>query len=437
SFEVGEETAAGYAFARRVPVQVADMARETRFRVPVELLEAGLRSALSVPMLAGERVLGALQVNRATPGPFDEHDVRLLGLIANQAGNALQRARFFEELRLYKDVFESTVDAVLIADLQTRIMDVNPAFERLTGFRRAEALGQRPSLIKSPHSTPAFYRQMWEQIFSQGYWAGEIVNQRKDGEVWDAFLTISTVRDERGQPVAYVGINRDITELKNLQREREVLLEAEQQRARQLAASYDHTLDALVAALDARDKETEGHSRRVVAYTLALARRMTIPEEELATIQRGALLHDLGKIGVPDAILHKPGPLTEEEWAIMRRHPEWGERILRGIPFLDGACEIVCAHQERWDSAGYPQGLAGETIPLGARIFAVADTFDAITSDRPYRAARPYAVARAEIEAGRGTQFDPQVVDAFLQVPEAEWLRLRAESLTALDSAEP
>ncbi|MBI3764273.1 MAG: diguanylate cyclase, partial [Chloroflexi bacterium] len=206
---------------------------------------------------------------------------------------------------------------------------------------------------------------------------------------------------------------------------------------RDLGASYDHTLDALAAALDARDKETEGHSRRVVAFTLALARRMNLPEEELATIQRGAILHDIGKIGVPDAILLKPGPLTDEERAIMRNHPEWGRRILSGIPFLAGAAEIVRAHQERWDGAGYPQGRKGEAIPLGARIFAVADTFDAITSDRPYRAGRSYAVARAEIEAGRGTQFDPRFVDAFRQIPEDEWSRLRAEAISTPIAAGP
>ncbi|MBI3958580.1 MAG: HD domain-containing protein [Chloroflexi bacterium] len=198
---------------------------------------------------------------------------------------------------------------------------------------------------------------------------------------------------------------------------------------RDLGAAYDHTLDALVAALDARDKETEGHSRRVVLFTLALARRMGIPENELAVLRRGALLHDIGKIGVPDAILLKPGPLTDEERAIMRNHPEWGRRILAGIPFLEGAAEIVCAHQERWDGAGYPLGLAGSAIPLGARIFAVADTLDAITSDRPYRAGQPYSFARQEILAGSGTQFDPAVVDAFLQISEGEWMRLRAETL--------
>lgn len=142
----------------------------------------------------------------------------------------------------------------------------------------------------------------------------------------------------------------------------------------QLSASYDHTLHALVAALDARDRETEGHSRRVVAYSLAIAAKMGLTDSEVAVLQRGALLHDIGKIGVPDAILHKPGPLDEPEWEIMRQHPEWGERILAGIPFLEEAKKIVRAHQERWDGRGYPDGLTGQAIPLSARIFAVADT---------------------------------------------------------------
>lgn len=204
-----------------------------------------------------------------------------------------------------------------------------------------------------------------------------------------------------------------------------------------LGESYDRTLDALVAALDARDNETQGHSRRVVAYTLTLARQMNVPEELLPTIRRGALLHDIGKIGVPDAILHKPRSLTNEEWEIMRRHPEWGERILAGIEFLGSAAEIVLAHHERWDGRGYPKGVAGEQNPLGARIFAVADALDAITSDRPYRKARAYEVARAEIEAGSGAQFDPQVVEAFLQIPVEEWTRLRAETVKIQQGAKP
>ncbi|NBC30380.1 MAG: diguanylate cyclase [Spirochaetes bacterium] len=199
---------------------------------------------------------------------------------------------------------------------------------------------------------------------------------------------------------------------------------------RDLAASYDHTLDALVAALDARDKETEGHSRRVVAYTLEIAQQLEVDAKDLATIRRGALLHDIGKIGVPDSILLKPGPLNEEERTVMMRHPQLGRQILAGIPFLKDPVEIVYAHQERFDGAGYPEGSAGGDIPFGARIFAVADTLDAITSDRPYRAGRPYEVAREEIAAHSGSQFDPQVVEAFLSVDSSRWDELRHEAMT-------
>ena len=188
---------------------------------------------------------------------------------------------------------------------------------------------------------------------------------------------------------------------------------------------YDRTLSALVAALDARDRETEGHSKRVVAYTLVLAEKMGVRAEQRQEIARGAMLHDIGKIVVPDSILHKTGPLGEGEWAIVRKHPEWGKQILEGIRFLEGPAQIVLTHHERWDGAGYPLGLQGEQIPVGSRIFAVVDAFDAMTSYRPYRNPESYQKARSEIREGRGTQFDPQVVDAFLKVPKEEWVQLR------------
>jgi HD-GYP domain-containing protein (c-di-GMP phosphodiesterase class II) len=188
-----------------------------------------------------------------------------------------------------------------------------------------------------------------------------------------------------------------------------------------LAESYDQTLDALASALDARDRETEGHSRRVVHYALMIAQKMAYPGGSVNDLQRGALLHDIGKIGIPDAILRKPGPLTEEEWEIMRRHPEFGRRMLAGIPFLEEPLKIIYAHQERYDGTGYPQGLAGDAIPLGAKIFAVVDAFDAMTSDRPYRKAQPLEVARQRIVENSGTQFDPAVVEAFMAIPEEAW----------------
>jgi len=203
---------------------------------------------------------------------------------------------------------------------------------------------------------------------------------------------------------------------------------------RRLNESYQVTLEALATALDARDAETLGHSARVGAYTVAVARRMGLVEPDLTHIYRGALLHDVGKIGIPDAILRKPGKLTSAEWKEMRKHPEIGARMLRGIGFLEGAVPIVLCHQERYDGKGYPARLKGETIPLGARIFAVVDTLDAMTSDRPYRKALPYEAARAEIRKFSGTQFDPKVVEVFLTIPPEEWERIHDHVLEELTS---
>ena len=185
---------------------------------------------------------------------------------------------------------------------------------------------------------------------------------------------------------------------------------------RELEATYSQTLWSLVAALDAREHETGDHSQRVVRYSLAIARRIGIPERDLPDIGRGALLHDIGKIGVPDAILLKPGKLDEAEWREMRKHPQTGYDILRSIHFLESSAEMVLAHQERYDGGGYPRGLAGEKIPIGARIFAIADTYDAMTSDRPYRKALSAETARAEIVRYAGTQFDKRCADAFLSM---------------------
>jgi PAS domain S-box-containing protein len=182
----------------------------------------------------------------------------------------------------------------------------------------------------------------------------------------------------------------------------------------ELRAAYDATIEGWSRALDLRDRETEGHSRRVTEHTLRLARAMGLPEDELVHIRRGALLHDIGKMGVPDSILQKPGPLNEDEWGIMRRHTTEARDLLAPITFLGPALAIPFSHHERWDGGGYPEGRAGEAIPLAARIFAVADVYDALTSDRPYRKAWSRPQALQHIRDGAGTHFDPQVVDAFL-----------------------
>lgn len=198
-----------------------------------------------------------------------------------------------------------------------------------------------------------------------------------------------------------------------------------------LGDAYRTTLKALTAALETRDLETHGHSERVVNFSLRLGREVGLDEEQLRSLEFGSLLHDIGKIGVPDAILRKPAKLTEGEWEKMREHPLHGQKILRGIEFLEGASRVVAQHHEKWDGTGYPLGLRSDEIDLNARIFAVADAFDAITSDRVYRRGRGYDEAVAELEAFAGRQFDPNVVAAFRRVPRDEWDAIRRRSIKA------
>src|SRR5712672_1270496 len=194
-----------------------------------------------------------------------------------------------------------------------------------------------------------------------------------------------------------------------------------------LERSYDITLQALGDALDLKDAETEGHSRRVTAFTIAIAQRMGLPKDNIRVIARGAFLHDIGKMAIPDKILTKPDKLTPDEVDIMKEHAWYGYKIVKNIPFLSEASEIVYSHQEKFDGSGYPRRLKAEEIPLGARIFSIADTFDAITSDRPYRPKQSDEAARKEIAAWSGRQFDPRSVEVFLSMPDNIWDELRKD----------
>lgn len=196
-----------------------------------------------------------------------------------------------------------------------------------------------------------------------------------------------------------------------------------------LEDAYRTTLKALTAALETRDSETHGHSERVVTYSLRLGREYGLSSEQMKSLEFGSLLHDIGKIGVPDSILRKPAKLTDEEWVRMREHPVHGQQILRGIQFLEGAARVVGQHHEKWDGSGYPLGIREEEIDVCARIFAVADAFDAITSDRVYRRGKSYEAAALELDDWVGKQFDPKVVQAFHRVPPEDWEELRRKSV--------
>jgi len=240
----------------------------------------------------------------------------------------------------------------------------------------------------------------------------------------DLFATVQRALDRR----------QTLHELQIYQQNLENVVQARTEMLRQAIAdieySYDVTLEALGVALDLKDAETEGHSKRVTAYTIVLARAMGLTATQIKVIARGAFLHDMGKMAIPDAILRKPGLLTGEEREVVREHCVRGYNMLRNIPFLSETAEIVYSHQEHFDGKGYPRGLSGCEIPLGARIFAVADTLDAITSDRPYRRVRSFDEARAEILRCSGTQFDPSVVEAILKIPNELWYELRSEIIS-------
>jgi putative nucleotidyltransferase with HDIG domain len=208
------------------------------------------------------------------------------------------------------------------------------------------------------------------------------------------------------------------------ERVREATLAIREQQ-NELVRAYFGTLEAMILALDLRENETGYHSYRVTEYAVYLGKHARLTDEELSVMAKGALLHDIGKIGIPDSILLKPGKLTDEEWVLMKKHPEFGYNLLRNIDFLEESAVIVHTHHERYDGQGYPAGLSRDEIPLGARIFSVADALDAMTSERSYRRALPFEEAVRRITEASGSQFDPDVVDIFLEIPIDVWKNIR------------
>jgi putative nucleotidyltransferase with HDIG domain len=208
-------------------------------------------------------------------------------------------------------------------------------------------------------------------------------------------------------------------------------------RSRELEEAYDTTLENFMAALDLRDVETYGHSKTVARYSHVLAEAAGVRDTgALESIRRGALLHDAGKMAIPDSVLKKPGPLTPKEWEVIRRHPALGYGLVRDLKLVREVGNIILCHHERYDGAGYPKGLKGEAIPLEARVFAVADTLDAVTSHRPYRAPRDFRAARRELVDNAGKQFDPRVVDVFCGLDLAVWEKIRFETTRLLPPLE-
>ncbi len=445
------EGVVGRTIARGEPVVVNDAAGDPHVAVP-ETLE-GLRALACVPLVAEGETLGALCVGRKTP--LTEQEVGLLTAIADMAASALRRATLHEqtERRLqYLQALRSIDHAISTQmDLRTTLdilldqvrekLSVDAAdvllsdpdsgalvFVAGAGFRARPTTGPltsdhdpllRQALLEQHVLSIRDLRQLDPEdttrrpLFAQEdfvfYAAAPLVTRGQPKGVLEVFhRSPFSPHPEWHEFLQALGTQAAIA-LENAR-----LFQELQRANEELQQAYEATLEGWVEALDLRDNETEGHTRRVTELTLQLARAMGIREPDLAHVRRGALLHDIGKMGVPDSILRKPGPLSDHEWDIMRRHPRLAYEWLSKVPYLRPALEIPLCHHEKWDGSGYPRGLKGEEIPLAARIFAVVDVWDALTSDRPYRPAweEPRALAYLRKHAGR--HFDPQIVELFL-----------------------
>ena len=311
--------------------------------------------------------------------------------------------------------------AVCELDIEGRVRRWGAAAQRVFGFSEADAVGEVLPMV--PYDLrDEICARVREAADGAPVEEHATVWCRADGSPLEVAISLSQLcANGHGPSVALVA--RDISERRLEQAQLAAYAKdvresfgRELRRARELEHSYFHTVRALAAAVEAKDDYTGGHIQRVHEIGLLLAKAVAPDEADNPQLAYGFLLHDIGKLAVPDAVLKKAGPLTDAEWLLMRRHPEAGARILDAVPFLDRAVDVVLHHHERWDGRGYPAGLQEDGIPLWARIFAVADTVDAITSTRPYRRGRPLEHAVEEIVARAGTQFDPECANALAEI---------------------
>ncbi len=418
------------------------------------------RNLIVAPLDARGNVLGGVvMVNKIDAPTFTDDECQLLDALASHAAIAIQNAQFYEQqqrtterqqlLDQISRYFQQTLDIdVLIPRIFKEINStiqaegqsiwlLDPDGATVT-CRSATGIGVNNVInltVPVDRSIVGSTILTQEPLLIEDAQADARLNRRADaktGLITRTLMSVPMVREGKSigalQAVNKRGgalFNKDDLSLFTSIASSAALAIENARLYQELQASYDLTLNALTAALDLRDRETEGHSRRVVEYTVRLAHEIGLDDESIGHIRRGALLHDVGKIGVPDRVLLKPGPLDADERKEIEKHPQNGYETLLGIAYLEEAIQIVLAHHEKWNGAGYPLGLKEDATPLGARLFAVADVYDALTSDRPYRKAKPYEAARQIIVEDSGKHFDPQVVAAFLVVPQEEWQAIR------------
>ncbi len=418
-----------------------------------------IRSWLGAPLIAHGNVIGMLSVDSVEEGYFNEEHIRLVTAYANQAAIAIDNAQLHEKsenqirrltaLRDVDNAIASSLDlrvtfnilmdnaasqlradamSILVYNNNLQILETVAAlgfqgefahrqFRIGEGFAGRIAITRQPLYIKTLQQTHEYPRLLWladEKFVS--YIGYPLIGKGQVKGVMEAYFRSPFTPDNDWQEFMQTMAGQAAIAIDNAQ-----LFENLQRSNQELSLAYDTTLEGWGKALELRDKETQGHTRRVVEMTVRLARRMNISDSEITQIYRGALLHDIGKMGVPDQILHKTGPLNESEWEQMRRHPQYAYDLLFPIAYLRPALDIPYCHHEKWDGTGYPRGIKGEEIPLAARIFAIVDVWDALLSNRPYRKTWTKKETIEYILKESGTRFDPKIVKIFIEmISEAE-----------------
>jgi PAS domain S-box-containing protein len=412
------------------------------------------RAELTIPLRIGDQTIGAIDVQSAQPNAFNANDEHLMSVFAERAALSLEHARLFAqtERRLNNLAALRTIDLAISSSFDLKItlgILLDQVIKQLK-VHAADILVFNPVTQTFQYSSGQGFRtQAFQNIslrLSDGY-AGRTARERRSIRVQNLDQTMIGMQAKgdfsREGFISYFGVpliakgqvkgvmeiyQRDILDLEP---EATTFLEMLASQAAiaidntelfynlqssnaELVLAYDGTLAGWASAQELRDKEIEGHTRRAADLTTRLARAVGMSEGELMHIHRGALLHDIGKMGIPESVVLKPGPLTEDEWAIMRKHPEHAFKMLAPISYLQPALEIPYSHHERWDGSGYPRGLKGDQIPLAARVFAVVDVWDALTSDRPYRPAWTEEETRAYLRQQAGILFEPRIVEIFL-----------------------
>jgi HD-GYP domain-containing protein (c-di-GMP phosphodiesterase class II) len=412
----------------------------------------GIRSTMCVPVMTDEVVIAIIYVYKTLPqsNPFNTQDLKLAVAISHQAALTIQRARQIERLHglrtlamafvknldqreIINTLLDLTVTQLYVDAAAVLLFDQqNQTLEYVTGkgistegyknirLQLGEGLAGRVAserqMVKVPDLSEGQEESLDPWFEEEGFVSYHAVPLIAKGRVKGVLEIFH--RKPRITDPAWLEFLETLAGQAAIAIDNAELYRSLERTNRELELAYDTTLAGWAYALDLRDKETEYHTRRVTEMTVRLASALEVSESELEHVRRGAMLHDIGKMGIPDGILLKPGELIEEEWAIMRKHPQYAYEMLSSIEYLRPALEIPSCHHERWDGEGYPYGLKGVQIPLAARIFAVVDVWDALRSDRPYRDAWSAEKTKEYILAQAGTHFDPQIVDFFLSQEE-------------------